>query len=53
VKLLMIFAILLSIVGIGLFISGPFTNLGIALLIEGGVLFTLVDEQRRRGRASG
>lgn len=45
---LTIFALALSFAGIGTILFGTLTHIGIVLLIEGGVLFTLVDENRRR-----
>jgi hypothetical protein len=43
---------IVTLTGIGVLLSGQLTNLGIVLLIEGGVLVTLLDENRRQGNQS-
>jgi hypothetical protein len=43
---------IVTLAGIGVLLSGQLTHLGIVLLIEGGVLVTLLDENRRQGNPS-
>ena len=38
--------------GIGVLVDGTLRDVGIVLLIEGGVLLTLVDENRKRDSRS-
>jgi len=43
---------IVTLAGIGVLLSGQLTHLGIVLLIEGGVLVTFLDENRRQGNPS-
>ncbi len=42
----------LILAGIGVLLNGKFIDVGIILLIEGGVLFTLVEKNRKQGSRS-
>jgi len=45
-------AYVLILAGIGVLLNGKLIDVGIILLIEGGVLFTLVEENRKQNRRS-
>jgi Zn-dependent membrane protease YugP len=45
-------AYVLILAGIGVLLNGKLIDVGIILLIEGGVLFTLVEENRKQDRRS-
>jgi hypothetical protein len=40
-------ACIITVAGIGIILSGQLTNLGIVLLLEGGVLFTLLKKDAK------
>ena len=46
------FAYILILAGIVVLLNGKFINLGIVLLIEAGVLFTLVEKNPNQNRRS-
>jgi Zn-dependent membrane protease YugP len=45
-------AYVLILAGIGVLLNGKLIDVGIILLIEGGVLLTLVEENRKQDRRS-
>ncbi len=45
-------ACIVILAGIGVLVDGTLRDIGIVLLIEGGVLLTLVDENRKRDSRS-
>jgi hypothetical protein len=45
-------ALILALAGIAVIVNTEFTDVGYILLIEVGVLLTLVDENRKKGRRS-
>ena len=45
-------ACILILAGIGVLLNGEFIDVGIVLLIEAGVLFTLVEKNPKRDRQS-
>jgi hypothetical protein len=47
-KLLYVLACVVTLAGIGMVADGTFPHLGYILLIEGGVLLTLIQENRRK-----
>jgi hypothetical protein len=45
-------ALIFALAGVGVILNTEFTHLGYIMLIEVGVLLTLVDENRKKGRRS-
>jgi hypothetical protein len=45
-------AYIVTLAGIGVLLDGTLTDIGIVLLIEGGVLVTLLEEDRRQDSRS-
>jgi hypothetical protein len=45
-------ALILALAGVAVIVNTEFTDVGYILLIEVGVLLTLVDENRKKGRRS-